>query len=177
MTDEQIPGLIRITPEVADQLAAKIKPALDDLAAIWEREGPAAEAAFAETGATMDWIGGNCPVQAEGTVDSMAFYFRARGSRWTFTVAERQAAIFEAPTFHCEAPYGDGPYDAGWMPKHHAYAAIIEGIRLYRLERELRDAHERQGNGGDFLEWVRAMAADDRGTLQEAAKSYLTVRA
>ena len=25
----------------------------------------------------IDWIGGNCPVQAEGTIDGKRFYFRS----------------------------------------------------------------------------------------------------
>jgi hypothetical protein len=29
------------------------------------------------------------PVQAEGTVAGRAFYFRARGEEWTFTISER----------------------------------------------------------------------------------------
>ena len=34
---------------------------------------------------------GACPVQAEGTVDGLPFYFRARGGEWTLSVAATPA--------------------------------------------------------------------------------------
>ena len=130
MTDKT--GIISLTPELLEELGKIIRPRLEELNAEWEREGPAAIEAFAATGATMDTIGGNCPVQAEGTVDGKAFYFRARGSRWTFTVAPTQAEMFDAPVYHLEQPYGEGPYDAGWMPRHEALGFITAAIERYR---------------------------------------------
>ncbi len=35
---------------------------------------------------TIDRIGGQCPVQGDGWVDEQFWYFRARGSRWSFEV-------------------------------------------------------------------------------------------
>lgn len=34
----------------------------------------------------FDTIGGQCPVQAEGTIDGHGFYFRARGESWSIQV-------------------------------------------------------------------------------------------
>lgn len=34
----------------------------------------------------IDSFGGNCPVQAEGTIDGKPFYFRARGSSWSMSI-------------------------------------------------------------------------------------------
>jgi hypothetical protein len=34
----------------------------------------------------IEWIGGKCPVQAEGTIDGHPFYFRSRWNRWAFAV-------------------------------------------------------------------------------------------
>lgn len=46
------------------------------------------------------------------------------------------------------------------------------------LEDQLRDAWEGEGNRKrvTFLRWVRNMAANDRGTLQQAAKKFLLRR-
>lgn len=127
-------GLLQIT-DIAGFVAAlkeTLDPVFEEQRETWEREGPAAEAAFAATGATMRCIGGNCPVQGEGTVDGSAFYFRARGDGWQFHVAPTEDDIFDAPTFYIERDYGDGPFDAGWMPLHEAYAFIVEAIGLLR---------------------------------------------
>lgn len=70
----------------------------------------------------IDMLGGNCPVQAEGTVNGVPFYFRARGERWTFSAGEDPVAICcgDAPGFHYEEPYGANKYDAGWMSESEA---------------------------------------------------------
>jgi hypothetical protein len=165
-------GLIRLTPELIEEIGKAVRPQLEHLRQLWETEGPKAMAALESTGVKLDTIGGNCPVQAEGTIDGKRFYFRARGSSWQFHVAETEAEIFDNPLFYVEADYGTWP-DAGWMPEHEAVHFIIVSSAAYRLERELRDAHEGQGNGGDFLAWVRNMADDNTGTLQNAARAYL----
>lgn len=41
------------------------------------------------------------------------------------------------------------------------------------LEQELRDAHEGQGNGGRFEDWLRDMANNPNGTLQAGAQHLL----
>jgi len=83
-------------------------------------------------GWNIDWLGGNCPVQAEGTVDGHAFYFRARGNSWQFHVARCQSEIFDRDVFYHEQDYGDGPFDAGWMPEDEARGFIAEAIALFR---------------------------------------------
>jgi len=91
-------------------------------------------AALEAAGATLDWIGGNCPVQAEGSVDGKAFYYRARGGRWQFHVALTNAEIFDSDLFYLERDYGEGPFDAGWMPEDEALGFIIEGIAALRAK-------------------------------------------
>jgi hypothetical protein len=44
--------------------------------------------ANAKGGIDIEWLGGNCPVQAEGTFDGVPFYFRARGTGVTVDVGE-----------------------------------------------------------------------------------------
>lgn len=78
----------------------------------------------------IDMIGGNCPVQAEGSIDGQPFYFRARGSRWTLSVGGPD--VVGNPDWFYEEPYGSGPYDAGWMAEDVARAFLVKGADLYR---------------------------------------------
>lgn len=73
-------------------------------------------------------LGGNCPVQAEGTINGVEFYFRARGQRWTLGIG---GDVVLAPDWCCEEPYGDGPFDAGWMGEDEARGFIEKGAQLY----------------------------------------------
>jgi hypothetical protein len=75
-------------------------------------------------------IYGFCPVQGEGTVNGLPFYFRARADTWIFAVASTpdgdpvQVAIGEAPGFHIQRPYGrKHSHGAGFMS--HARARIL----------------------------------------------------
>ncbi|MGL5735424.1 MAG: hypothetical protein ACRCYS_11210 [Beijerinckiaceae bacterium] len=123
--------------EFVSALGAAIKPRLDADEALWAEHGEAAVAAFDATGAVMKNIGGNCPVQAEGTVEGCAFYFRARGDEWQFHVAPTDADIFsERELFYIERAYGAGPFDAGWMPLHEAYGFITDAIGEFRAARK-----------------------------------------
>lgn len=79
------------------------------------------------------------PVQAEGTVAGHAFYFRARGNTWEFTVAEREgddpAEFGEADVTAGRAWYRSGTlpgrFAASWMPIEDAKAVINECARAY----------------------------------------------
>ncbi|GHE77775.1 hypothetical protein GCM10019059_40960 [Camelimonas fluminis] len=81
------------------------------------------------TGLDIHWLGGNCPVQGEGTLDGREFYFRARGSHWTFAVG---GDVIASPDWVHEEPYGTGPFDAGWMSEDDARACIAKATGLYR---------------------------------------------
>lgn len=74
------------------------------------------------------WIGGNCPVQAEGTVGGQEFYFRARGDSWSIGIG---GDVVLDPEWGYEEDWGDGPYDAGWMPQHVALQMIGKAVGLY----------------------------------------------
>ena len=63
----------------------------------------------------IEWLGGNCPVQAEGTIDGKPFYFRARGRWWSLEIAD--------VTFR-EERWGDSEFAAGWMPHDEARKLI-----------------------------------------------------
>lgn len=97
-------GLVEITDlnGFLDQLRAAIGPTLDEHAAVWQREGPTLMKHAEGMGITIDSIGGNCPVQAEGSFDDKRFYFRARGEEWSFTVwSAKQASSYT------ELPFGE----------------------------------------------------------------------
>lgn len=76
----------------------------------------------------IDYIGGNCPVQAEGFIGDKAFYFRARWDKWTFGVGTDPILY---PEWIASSPYGETPGAAGWMPQHVALEIIAECISSY----------------------------------------------
>lgn len=73
------------------------------------------------SGIVIDWLGGNCPVQAEGTFDGEEFYFRARGTQVTCDVGEW--------TWH--GPEYEWP-DAGWIMETTAMAFISEAYSAWK---------------------------------------------
>lgn len=118
---------------LADDLAAlrvAMKPAFDAEAAEWKHHGPAAKSRLEATGASLDYLGGNCPVQAEGTVDGQPYYFRARGNAWELWIGQ-SADWWSDRAWSIERDYGSWP-DAGWMPRHEALGFIVEGVVAYR---------------------------------------------
>jgi hypothetical protein len=76
----------------------------------------------------IDALGGVCPVQAEGTVDSEPFYFRARGQRWTMSIG---GDVLDCADWRSGAPRGEGEYDAGWMSHDEAWEIIHREADLY----------------------------------------------
>ena len=81
------------------------------------------------SGLKIDTIGGFCPVQAEGALDGMPFYFRARGQHWSFSVGAEP--VGKPDWIHREA-YGEGPFDAGYMLEEEALSFIAKAVGLYR---------------------------------------------
>lgn len=82
---------------------------------------------------TIRWLGGNCPVQAEGTIDGKEFYFRARYDSWSLSIGDDPIGSVE---WEYEEPYGtpDG-YDAGWMSEDEARAFISKAAKKYTATR------------------------------------------
>jgi len=74
-----------------------------------------------EEGLVIEWLGGNCPVQAEGTFDGQPFYFRSRGSAVTCEVGEWEwlGPVYEWP-------------DAGWISEDVARAYILTALIDWR---------------------------------------------
>jgi len=81
-----------------------------------------------DQGLQIDWLGGNCPVQAEGTIDGVPFYFRSRGDRWSFGVGPEPVGD---PEWEHIEPYGEWP-EAGWITTEQAEAFINKAVAIYR---------------------------------------------
>lgn len=80
---------------------------------------------------TLRYLGGNCPVQAEGTVDGKPFYFRARGNEWRMNIGGEDEAVIITPEWTYAENYGAEPFAAGWMSEAEAAAFMNEAFTLY----------------------------------------------
>ena len=74
-------------------------------------------------------FGGNCPVQAEGTLNDVDFYFRARGNYWSMSVGGED--VIGKPDWYFDEEYGDQPFAAGYMPEEDAKAFIEKAAKLW----------------------------------------------
>lgn len=79
----------------------------------------------------LDWIGGSCPVQAEGRFQGKPFYFRSRGNSWAFYLGTTFPDQWLAEFTYSE-PYGDDPFSAGWMEEEEAIGFIEKSLRRYQ---------------------------------------------
>jgi hypothetical protein len=84
----------------------------------------------------IDWLGGNCPVQAEGKIGGKPFYFRARGSAWAIAIGgDLYATTFGNATdsrgWLYQEEYPGGPFAAGWMSEAEARAFIEQAAQRY----------------------------------------------
>lgn len=87
------------------------------------------------------YIQGKAPVQADGLIGRMPFYFRARHSGWSFTVAinpdidpsciwpsSNEAGFFQYDGlggYYIDGAYGEN-FDASYMPYHVAADIILD---------------------------------------------------
>lgn len=75
-------------------------------------------------------LGGNCPVQAEGTVNGEEFYFRARGNRWSMGIGGDDT-VGEPMWEYSEAYKHTEPYAAGWMSEDEARLFIAKAASYW----------------------------------------------
>lgn len=78
----------------------------------------------------IDYVGGQCPVQAEGTIAGKPFYFRARGCRWQFEVEDECGD----PKWVYAERYSDDEFAAGWMSEEEARGFIEKAAKMYLKE-------------------------------------------
>ena len=80
----------------------------------------------------IDTLGGNCTVQADGMIDGVPLYFRARGSHWTMGIGPQP---IDAPEWYHKELWGDDPYGAGWMSREEAEHLIRVCAKWYSESR------------------------------------------
>jgi hypothetical protein len=97
---------------------------------------------------SIDTIGGNCPVQAEGVIDGFVFYFRARGRAWSVEIYDGAHEPWTTTQL-----YSDEPYAAGWMTEDEARAFIEKAAQWFRREREERSPDKDDGQPDEQQEW------------------------
>ena len=114
-------------PEAINDRASKIMYLIDACGATWKQADSFLR--FYDDNASsnvsktrdlnyeLDWIGGNCPVQAEGKIDGHLFYFRARGDVLQMSVSETDPLGDDAWFF--EQTYRMYP-DAGYISQRVA---------------------------------------------------------
>ena len=111
-----------------------MKPFWDERRAIYAEKSPPLLAELSRMGVSIDTIGGNCPVQAEGKIGGRTdFYFRARGEHWQMHIGHKRDWFTGREWLH-EEGYGAWP-DAGWMHDHEALEFIIKAVKLYKASR------------------------------------------
>lgn len=79
-------------------------------------------------------IYGETPVQGEGTIHGLAWYFRSRHSAWSFEVSTKE----HLEIFSCSALYDDKRrtgQGAGYMPKAVAEKIIDACLALFEVSR------------------------------------------
>ncbi len=81
-----------------------------------------------DSGVVISEIAGQQPVEAEGTIDGLPFYFRARGVAWSIGIGGEP--IFDPMWYHRE-PWGHGG-SAGQMPDDEVAALIHHAADRYR---------------------------------------------
>lgn len=79
-------------------------------------------------------IGGNCPVQAEGTINGVPFYFRARHEHWSLSIGEDP--IMRDDAWFYQEPWPHGRFQAGWMSQEEARQCIDKAINKYLKDDE-----------------------------------------
>ena len=91
-------------------------------------------------GVVIGSAGGKCPVQAEGRIDEVPFYFRARGDAWSLEVGCGVALpgteeCLPAGGWRVQMHYGRWPL-AGWMSAAHVRICLMRAIEAYRADRD-----------------------------------------
>jgi hypothetical protein len=96
---------------------------------------------------------GNCPVQAEGTIDGYPFYFRSRGGHWAIHVANDSSAgaIYRDDCWTLRELYtgvnADEPtpmyghmvqFGAGWALQEECVAFIESAAIAWKAEKQMK---------------------------------------
>ena len=81
----------------------------------------------------LSWPYGFCPVQCDGNLPGGEYYyFRARGSNWSFYIANEEFEVFDKDKrlFQYSEKYGE-TFEAGWMSKREAIKFATAALNKY----------------------------------------------
>jgi hypothetical protein len=84
----------------------------------------------------IEWLGGQCPFQAEGTINGEPFYFRSRGTHWEMSIGEID--VSGDPVWYYEEEYGEWP-TAGWITADEARAFIRKAAEMFATRATTRN--------------------------------------
>jgi hypothetical protein len=87
-------------------------------------------------------LGGECPVQGEGTYRGKDFYFRARHESWSLRIDLCPEYYPLRAAFETWGDYGEEQFDASFMPIEDAVAFIRQGCLEYDAHMPIRQAAE-----------------------------------
>jgi len=82
----------------------------------------------------FEWLGGYCPVQAEGTINEYPFYFRSRGNHWSFSVAPKGESPVSMGMFFRREKWGNKSFAAGYMPEKEVRRIIQKCAEEFEKE-------------------------------------------
>jgi len=87
----------------------------------------------------IEQLGGLCPVQAEGTVNCVPFYFRARYGYWSMGIGKDPvgAGFKDNDAWYYAEDWPHGEYQAGYMSKEDAVECIHKAAKLYLENKEV----------------------------------------
>jgi len=96
---------------------------------------------MSDDGFKIDMLGGNVPVQGEGTIDGLPWYFRARGRGWSFEVCKDPGMTADMPGWSNGLIFdvwheSHAWPDVGWIEHEDAEVIIHCCADLYRLSRK-----------------------------------------
>ena len=81
---------------------------------------------------TLWELAGYCPVQAEGEVDGLFFYFRGREAFWRFECGGSTSGSRGPRWWHEEEFPGETGLEAGYMSDEDAICCILKAVEAYR---------------------------------------------
>lgn len=151
--------------EMTDQEATDMAQSLNQAAVRSQEEGPRLEAVIERLNEQVPdleitRIGGNCPVQGEGTYQGEELYFRSRGTHASISVGSTDG---ESPNSWNPARYAEARvteegdiYGAGWITPEEV--EIIIPALLANLQE--MSVEKNEARTAQFLESVEALAAE-----------------
>jgi hypothetical protein len=111
----------------------------------------------------IEALGGQAPVQGDGTMGDWRWYFRARGEHWSLSAELGPDAdpvmVFDNSdtTFYVEAAYGDFEFDASYMPLGEVRFVLVRELTHLRdrVRTSSRDARFATYGAWDINAFVR----------------------